>query len=215
MHRHAHSLLGDSSPTRRHGRRGWLAQLAGWLSGLGRRAGARERGGGPALPARLLRGQLARAYLSADHERDHPRAAAAATAQLESAAAAGLWAAADAWGHRALWHFEQAGMTLHAARAARRIADARLLSGDATGSRRYYAEAISEARDIGAEREEGLAALGLARAHLEMRRVSEARRLAQIAVDLLERGGAPVAEIAAARALRGTEKRVGVEGTDG
>jgi hypothetical protein len=93
-------------------------------------------------------------------------------------------------------------------RAARRIADVRLLGGDAAGARRYYAEAISEARDLGAEREEGLAALGLGRAHLELRRVGEARRLAQIAIDLLERCGAPSEEIGAALALRGTETQV-------
>lgn len=168
---------------------------------------------GPApLTAAERRSQLVRAYLAAEGEGDHRRAAAAATTQLERAAANSLWTVADAWGHRALWHYERAGMELHATRAARRIADVRLLAGDATGSRRYYAEAISEARDLGAEREEGLAALGLGRAHLELRRVGEARRLAQIAIDLLERCGAPADEIAAARALRGTEKRVTIEG---
>jgi hypothetical protein len=81
--------------------------------------------------------------------------------------------------------------------------------GDPASSRRYYAEAISEARDIGAEREEGLAALGMGRAELEMRNVTTARRLGQIAVDLLERSGAPAEEQAAARELRGEEKEVG------
>jgi hypothetical protein len=100
-------------------------------------------------------------------------------------------------------------MELHAARAARRIGDVRVLGGDPASARRYYAEAISEARDLGAEREEGLAALGMGRAELELGSVTTARRLAQIAVDLLERCGAPGAEVEAARELRGREKPVG------
>jgi hypothetical protein len=123
--------------------------------------------------------------------------------------AEGDWWPADAWGHRALWHFEQAGMELEATRAARRIGDVRLGGGDPASSRRYYAEAISEARDIGAEREEGLAALGMGRAELELRDVTTARRLGLIALDLLERAGAPAEETAAARDLRGEEKEVG------
>lgn len=206
-HEHRH---GSPSPApRTRGRRGWMAQIIGWARGIRRGAD----GGGPApLTAAERRSELVRAYLAAEGEGDHRRAAAAATTQLERAAADGLWTVADAWGHRALWHYERAGMELHATRAARRIADVRLVGGDAAGSRRYYAEAISEARDLGAEREEGLAALGLGRAHLQLRRVGEARRLAQIAIDLLERCGAPADEIAAARALRGTEKQVTVEG---
>jgi tetratricopeptide (TPR) repeat protein len=82
----------------------------------------------------------------------------------------------------------------------------RVAGGDPASARRYYAEAISEARDIGAEREEGLAALGLGRAHLQLGDVTTARRLAQIAIDLLERSGAPSEEVAAARELRGEEK---------
>ena len=100
-------------------------------------------------------------------------------------------------------------MELQATRAARRIGDLRTMAGDPGSARRYYAEAISEARDIGAEREEGLAALGLGRAELDQGNVTVARQLAQIAVDLLERCGAPAGEIAAARELRGEEKEVG------
>ena len=187
-----------------------MAQLVGWASGF--RRGSPGRAGLPHLPVEARRGGLARAYLAAERDGDHRRAAAAATTQLERAAADGRWLAADAWGHRALWHYERSGMELHATRAARHIGDVRLLGGDAAGARRYYAEAISEARDLGAEREEGLAALGLGRAHLELRRVGEARRLAQIAIDLLERCGAPEQEIDAARTLRGTEKQVTHEG---
>jgi hypothetical protein len=206
-HRHEHTQrhAGETAP-RRRGRRGMLAQLVGWAQAA-RGRGPDERGL-PRLPADARRGDRARPPPAAPPDADHRRAAAAATTQLERAASDGQWLAADAWGHRALWHYEQAGMELHATRAARRIADVRLLGGDAAGARRYYAEAISEARDLGAEREEGLAALGLGRAHLELRRVGEARRLAQIAIDLLERCGAPSEEIAAALALRGTEKQV-------
>lgn len=108
-----------------------------------------------------------------------------------------------------MWHFERAEMELQAIRAARRIGDLRTMAGDPASARRYYAETISEARDIGAEREEGLAAFGLGRAELEMGNVTTARRLAGIAVDLLERCGAPSGEVEAARALRGEEKEVG------
>lgn len=206
-HEHAHPAPAPAPRVR--GRRGWMAQLIGWKRSMRSRPVA---AGMSALSPAERRGELVRAYLAAEQEGDHRRAAAAATTQLERAAAGGLWTVADAWGHRALWHYERAGMELHATRAARQIADVRLLGGDAAGSRRYYAEAISEARDLGAEREEGLAALGLGRAHLELRRVGEARRLAQIAIDLLERCEAPEEEIAAARALRGIEKQVTVEG---
>ncbi|MGH2457157.1 MAG: hypothetical protein ACRDHD_12980, partial [Candidatus Limnocylindria bacterium] len=115
---------------------------------------------------------------------------------------------ADIWGHRALWHFEQAGMELAATRAARLIGDLRAAAGDPTSARRYYAEAISEGRDIGAEREQGLAALGMGRAELDLGNVTTARRLAQVATELLERAGAPDDEVAAARELRGEEKEV-------
>ncbi|HET6381200.1 MAG TPA: hypothetical protein VFH63_09280, partial [candidate division Zixibacteria bacterium] len=118
------------------------------------------------------------------------------------------WWPADLWGHRALWHFEQAGMDLAATRAARLIGDLRSTAGDPASARRYYAEAIAEARDIGAEREQGLAALGLGRAELELGQVTAARRLADAAMDLLARAGAPEEELAAARELRGEEKEV-------
>jgi len=163
----------------------------------------------PTLPVALRRGELAQRYLAAEGEADHPRAGAEAGAAVEEAITAQAWWPADIWGHRALWHFEQAGMGLAATRAARRIGDVRMGGGDPTSSRRYYAEAISEARDIGAEQEEGLAALGMGRAELELRNVTTARRLGQIAVDLLERCGAPADETAAARELRGEEKEVG------
>jgi len=94
-------------------------------------------------------------------------------------------------------------------RAARLIGDIRTAGGDPASARRYYAEAISEARDIGAEREEGLAALGMGRAELDLGDVTTSRRLAQIAIDLLERAGAPAEEVAAALDLRGEEKEVG------
>ena len=163
----------------------------------------------PALPLALRRGELAERYLAAEGAADHPTAGTAAADASEEAMAEGAWWPADVWGHRALWHFEQAGMELQATRAARRIGDVRLGGGDPSSSRRYYAEAISEARDIGAEREEGLAALGMGRAELELRDVTTARRLGLIALDLLERAGAPVEETAAARDLRGEEKEVG------
>jgi tetratricopeptide (TPR) repeat protein len=160
----------------------------------------------PELPLALRRGELAAPYLEADEVADHRRAGAAATRAMEAAVAAGEWWPADIWAHRALWHFEQAEMELAATRAARLIGEVRVAGGDPASARRYYAEAISEARDIGAEREEGLAALGLGRAHLQIGDVTTARRLAQIAIDLLERSGAPSEEVAAARELRGEEK---------
>jgi hypothetical protein len=163
----------------------------------------------PALPLALRRGELAERYLAAEGTADHPNAGAAATNATEQAITERAWWPADIWGHRALWHYEQAGMELEATRAARRIGDVRLGGGDPASSRRYYAEAISEARDIGAEREEGLAALGMGRAEMELRNVTTARRLGQIAVDLLERSEASPEERAAARELRGEEKEVG------
>ena len=163
----------------------------------------------PELPAALRTGELAESYLAAAGEADHRRAGAAATAAAEQAFSAQAWWPADMWGHRALWHFEQEGMDLAATRTARFIGEVRVAGGDPASGRRYYAEAISEARDIGAEREEGLAALGMGRAELELGNVTTARRLAQIAVDLLERSEAPVDEVSAARDLRGEEKEVG------
>jgi hypothetical protein len=163
----------------------------------------------PVLPLALRRGELAQRYLAAESTADHPRAGEAASTATERAISDRAWWPADIWGHRALWHYEQAGMDLEATRAARRIGDVRAGGGDPASSRRYYAEAISEARDIGAEREEGLAALGMGRAELELRNVTTARRLGQIALDLLERCEAPEEERAAARELRGEEKEVG------
>ena len=160
------------------------------------------------LPVALRRSELAAPYLAADAAGDHDKAGQAATAAMQHAAAAGEWWPADIWGHRALWHFEQAGLELEATRAARLIGDLRWAAGDPASSRRYYAEAISEARDLGAEQEEGLAALGMGRAALDMSDVTTARRLAASALDLLERAGAPAEELAAARELRGQEKAV-------
>jgi hypothetical protein len=163
----------------------------------------------PPLPLALQHGELAERYLTADRSEDHERAGVAAAAAMERAASAAEWWAADLWGHRALWHYERAGMELAATRAARQIGDLRSSAGDPASARRYYAEAISEARDIGAEREEGLAALGMGRAAMQLSDVTTARRLAAIAIDLLERCGAPADEVAAARELRGQEKEVG------
>jgi len=160
------------------------------------------------LPVALRRGPLAVPYLDAERDGDQRTAAAAAMAAAEAGIAAEQWWAADLWAHRALWHFERAELGLQAARAARRIGDLRVAGGDPASARRYYAEAISEARDLGAEREEGLAANGMGRAELELGNVTAARKLARIAVDLLERCGAPTEEIAAARELRGTEQPV-------
>jgi hypothetical protein len=166
-------------------------------------AGLRE------LPLALRHGELADGYLGAERDGDHPRAGAAATAAMERAVAEGEWWAADVWAHRGLWHFEQAGMTLQAARQARRIGDLRSAAGDPRSARRYYAEAIDEARDIGAEHEQGLAALGLGRALLDIGEVTGGRRLAGAAETLLERAGAPEAEVETARRLRGSEVAVG------
>jgi hypothetical protein len=99
-------------------------------------------------------------------------------------------------------------MELEATRAARLIGDLRSAAGDPLSARRYYAEAISEARDLGAEREQGLAALGMGRAAMDLADVTTARRLAQVAEELLQRAGSPPDEIAAARELRGEEKEV-------
>jgi len=167
------------------------------------RSGLRE------LPLALRRAELAAPYLAAEREGDHRRAAVAAVASMDRAIAGEEWWAADIWAHRGLWHFEQAGMALQATRQARRIGELRFAAGDPHTARRYYAEAIDEARDIGAEREQGLAARGLGQALMELGRVTEARRLASAAVDLLERAEAPASEIAAARELLGREVAVG------
>jgi hypothetical protein len=165
----------------------------------------------PDLPAVLRRAPLAAPYLDAAYSADHRRAAAAASGASEQAVQERYWWAADAWAHRALWHFERADMTLAATREARRIGDIRVFGGDPTSARRYYAEAISEARDIGAELEQGLASLGMGRAELELRNVTSARKLASIAEELLVRSDAPALEIDAARELRGEEKAVAAQ----
>ncbi|MCA1570888.1 MAG: hypothetical protein LC798_11325 [Chloroflexi bacterium] len=160
------------------------------------------------LPLVLRRGELAGPYLDAERTGDHRRAGAAAAAAMDRSLAGADWWPADAWGHRALWHFEQAGLTLQATRQARRIGDLRSAAGDPESARRYYAEAIDEARDIGAEHEQGLAALGLGEALLQLGEVTNARRLAGASETLLDRAGAPAGEIARARRLRGSEVRV-------
>lgn len=169
------------------------------------RSGLRE------LPLALRRGELAAGYLEAERRADHRRAGAAAASAMERAIAERAWWPADVWGHRALWHFEQAGLTLQAARQARRIGDLRSAAGDSETARRYYAEAIDEARDIGAEHEQGLAALGLAHALLELGDVTSSRRLAGAAETLLDRASAPIGEVTEARRLRGSEVVVGAE----
>ena len=146
----------------------------------------------PQLPLALRRGELAEAYLDAERSSDHRRAAAAAASASEQAVSSEEWWPADLWAHRALWHFERVGMTLAAARQARRIGDLRSAAGD-----------------IGAEHEQGLAALGMGRSLLDLGEVTQARRLAGAAIELLDRSGAPAEEIGAARALLGTEVAVG------
>ena len=170
---------------------------------------AAPRTGLQELPLALRRGDLAAGYLAAERDADHRRAGAAAVTAMDVAIADGDWWAADIWAHRGMWHFEQAELTLQAARQARRIGDLRSAAGDPDSARRYYAEAIDEARDIGAEHEQGLAALGLGRALLELGEVTTGRRLAGAAETLLARAGAPEVEVDAARRLRGSELAVG------
>jgi hypothetical protein len=203
-HEHPRPEWGESRP----GALRRLLDRAG--AALGTRTPAPPRGLRE-LPIALRRGEVAARYLESEREGDHRRAGAAAATAMERAASAGEWWPADIWGHRALWHFEQAGMTLQATRQARRIGDLRSGAGDPESARRYYAEAIDEARDIGAEHEQGLAALGLAHALLELGDVTGSRRLAGAAEALLERSGAPVVEVDASRRLRGSEVVVGDE----
>jgi hypothetical protein len=191
------------------GIRGTLSALLTRLRSTFGAAPASQRESLGDLPLALRHGELAETYLAAETAADHPNAGAAASAAGKASFELRAWWPADVWGHRALWHYEQGGMELEATRAARFIGDVRVAAGDPGSSRRYYAEAISEARDLGAEEEEGLAALGMGRAELDLGNVTTSRRLAQIAVDLLERCGAPTAEVAAARELRGEEKEVG------
>ena len=191
-----------------------MSRFARWLRGLaGAKPEAIERL--PDLPVALRRAPLAAPYLDAERDGDQGRAGAAAMVAVEAGIAAEAWWAADLWAHRALWHFERAEMALQSTRAARRIGDLRVAGGDPASARRYYAEAISEARDLGAEREEGLAAYGMGRAELELGNVTAARKLATIAVGLLERCAAPEDELAAARELRGTERAVRETGPEG
>jgi tetratricopeptide (TPR) repeat protein len=208
--------VGDHAHPHPHPRRPWgeprpgiLARLLARVRGLasGHEAPAPE--GLPELPLALRRGDLGAAYLGAERDRDHARAASAAVEAMDAALRAEDWWPADLWAHRALWHFEQAQDTLQAIRQARRIGELRAAAGDPASARRYYAEAIDEARDVGAEHEQGLAALGLGRAMLDQGQVTQARRLAAAAVDLLDRAGAPEDDVAAARRLLGTEVPVG------
>lgn len=187
-------------------------RLGRWLRRLRASLGEPERpplAGLRELPVALRRGPLAPSYQEAAGGGDHARAATVAVEAMERAIEIGDWWPADVWAHRALWHFEQAGRTLEAARQARRIGDVRYAAGDPASARRYYAEAIDEARDIGAEQEQGLAAVGLGRALIELGEVSSARRLASAAMDLLARAGAPAAQIEEARMLQGDERAVG------
>lgn len=190
-------------------RPGIVARGAAWLRRALGGAAAAPRETLPDLPVALRRSELAADYLAAQRAADHRRAATICVTAMERGAAAGEWWPADAWAHRALWHFERAGLTLHATRQARRIGDLRWAAGDPDSARRYYAEAIAEARDIGAEHEQGLASLGLGRALLELGDPTSARRLARASAELLERSGAPAAELDAARELQGTELPVG------
>ena len=202
---------GHAHPRRPWGepRPGLLSRILTRIRGLTPGRDAPDAEGLPELPLALRRGELGAAYLGAERDRDHPRAAAAAVEAMEAAIRSEDWWPADLWAHRALWHFEQAQDTLEAIRQARRIGDLRAAAGDPASARRYYAEAIDEARDVGAEHEQGLAALGLGRAMLELGQVTQARRLAGAAVDLLDRAGAPDDDVAAARRLLGTEVPVG------
>jgi hypothetical protein len=205
-HPHPHAA---SEPSWGEPRPGLATRLLRRGRALLRLAPPAHRDGLPELPLSLRHGELASQYLDAERDRDHRRAAAAAVRAMEEAVAAESWWPADAWGHRALWHFERAEMTLQAARQARRIGDVRTAAGDPVSARRYYAEAIDEARDIGAEHEQGLAALGLGRALIDLGQVTAGRRMASAAIDLLERADAPGGELEAARALLGTEVAVG------
>ena len=209
-HRHPHPH------PRAQSRRPWgepppgpLRRLLRRVRGLvGMDASPSARPGIGELPAVLRRDPAAPSYLAAERGGDHESAAAAASEASERAIADEAWWPADAWAHRALWHYEQAQLTLEAARQARRIGDLRTAAGDPESARRYYAEAIDEARDIGAEHEQGLAALGLGRAMLELGQVTQARRLASAAIDLLERSTASTLELDAAHALLGREQVV-------
>lgn len=212
---------GHSHPHSGAARRPWsepapsgLSRMVAWFRRLAGRPAPSARSGLAELPVALRSGELATRYLDAERGSDHQRAGAAAIAAMERALESEDWWPADIWAHRALWHFEQGGLALQAVRQARRIGDLRYAGGDPASARRYYAEAIDEARDIGAEQEQGRAALGLARSLMELGDATGARRLASAAGDLLERAGAPDAEVRAALELRGTEVAVGGAAAD-
>jgi hypothetical protein len=205
-----------SGDARAHPRPSWGEPRHGTIASLVARARAALRigrpappGGLPELPLALRRSELAAEYLDAERGSNHRRAGAAATGAMDRAVAEGDWWAGDVWAHRGLWHYEQAGMTLQATRQARRIGDLRSAAGDPASARRYYAEAIDEARDIGAEHEQGLATLGLGRALMELGEVTTGRRLGAAAETLLARSAAPQIELDNARRLRGAEIAVG------
>ena len=210
-HAHPHSHRSSGATPRWGEPRPSLAvRIAARLRALlGDHSGGSAREALPELPVRLRRSPVAAPYLAAERTADHAAAAAAATDAMERAITEAAWWPADVWAHRALWHFERADMGLEAIRTARRIGDLRSAAGDPASARRYYAEAIDEARDVGAEREQGLAALGLGAAMLELGEVTPARRLAGAAVDLLTRAEASAAELEAARRLLGSEVPVG------
>lgn len=160
------------------------------------------------LPPSLRHSELAVQYLTHEQSGDHPGAGIVAVHAMERAAAEQQWLPADTWAHRALWHFEQAQMALPAMRQTRRIGDLRFFSGDSDSARRYYTEAIDEARNIGAENEQGLATLGLGRALLDLGEVEQAQQLVAAAVTLLERSGGSEKELAEARRLLGKQLNV-------
>ena len=191
-----------------------FSRLAGRAKALLGVPSPRPRSGLRDLPLALRRGEIATEYLGAERDADHRRAGAAAVTAMEGAISAGDGWAADIWAHRGLWHCERAELPLQATRQARRIGDLRSAAGDPASARRYYAEAIDAARDIGAEHEQGLAALGLGRALLELGEVTTGRRLAGAAETLLTRAGAPEVEVDAARRLRGSELVVGMQGKE-
>ncbi len=198
------------------GRRPWnepapsaLSRIVEWTRRAVGRAPTEARPGLRELPVALRGGELANQYLDAERRSDHRRAGAAAVSAMERAVEGEDWWPADIWDHRALWHFEQGQLVLQAVRQARRIGDLRYAAGDPSSARRYYAEAIDEARDIGAEQEQGRAALGLARSLMQLGDATGARRLASAAADLLERSDASEDEVRAALELRGSEVPVG------
>ena len=87
--------------------RGPVERIAAWLQGL---IGTEQRPPPdrlPDLPVPLRRSPLAVPYLEAASESDHRRAGAAAANASEQAVEARAWWVADAWAHRALWHFER------------------------------------------------------------------------------------------------------------